>query len=254
MSQGWLKRSGVAYTLLGPGPPSNRFSEILRLAASARPESRMASVNAGDPQLYVGGGTINLAFQGQVPQPGDYARIHEEALNAARHGKATHTQFPPDAPVRLVQVTRSEDDPKDGGVGAGTVFLDVFAAGKSPHQVVENHAMAYVVPPNGRLIPDRHDFLDGVARTATNLVASLATYNAAVTAGTKSAYHGLEAITDLRTCLFSGGQFRHPETSVEDVARTIAMALDQALAASPSGLHLVEFESGQGEFSVVPQL
>ncbi|MBF9035875.1 hypothetical protein HKCCE2091_16630 [Rhodobacterales bacterium HKCCE2091] len=241
-------KSGLTYTLLGAGPPSLRFSSILRHAATDRPASRMASVNAGDPGLYVGGGTINLAFSGEIDDPDAYTLIHKQALMSARLGHGPKTGFPATAPVRLVQVTRGATDPARGGVGAGTVFLDVFAS--PPHGVAENAAMVYLVPPNGATIPDPKDFLAAVATATANVAASVAAYNAAVARG-DSAYAGMEPLTDLRTCLFSGGQFRHPSVDVDDVARTIFDALDTALAADAGGLDLVEFESGTGEFAAI---
>lgn len=208
----------------------------------------MASLNAGDPGLYVGGGTINLAFSGEIAQPEEYTLIHKQALMAARMGRPVRGGFASTSPVRLVQVTRSDSDPARGPVGAGTVFLDVFAS--PPHGVAENVAMLYLVPPNGADYPQAADFLAAVNAAARMVIAALATYNAAVSAGAAS-YAGCPPITDLRSCLFSGGQFRHPRASVDDVARTIAQGFDEAAGNRTTGLALIEFESGTGEFSAL---
>ena len=64
---------------------------------------------------------------------------------------------------------------------------------------------------------------------------------------------GLAPIPVLRTCLLSGGQFRPKSVAVDAVAKAIFAGFADAItkAGAASGIMLIEFENGGGEFAAI---
>ena len=239
-------RTATAYDFLAGTP---KFAPILHTVATGDPARRMASLNAGDPGLYVGGGTINLQFSHEIPEPGRYRAIHQTALDLARAGIFVSDVFDASDPVRFVLTTL---DPGDAGAGppeAGTVFLDVFNAGQQPHGVPENFALCYLIPPNGAVgFADDESFLAAVTQSAKNVVRTVNQFNAGIAAEAFTTVPDLVPITDLRTCLFSGGAFRSQTVSPQQVAGAIFGGFLAEISNGDTDLKLVEFANGQGEF------
>ncbi|MDO8941609.1 MAG: hypothetical protein Q7U75_00420, partial [Desulfobacterales bacterium] len=247
----------VPYSLLGPAP-HGKFSAIYLSRGEA--SGNLASVNAGDNGLYVGGGTINLHFAGILSSPDAdaFQAIHAKALIDARAGVNVTTSFPGASPVRLVYVLLASKDSGSGICPAETVFLDIFADGHEPNGEPANCAMVYAVPPCGATLPDGSPdlsrppaytsaaaFLAAVEATASNCVRAVATYNNDLIG--KYPHLGLKPLQVLRTCLFSGNQFRLAGVSPPEVADAIFKGFAAELAHSPSALKLVEFESARKE-------
>jgi hypothetical protein len=252
----------VPYSLLGPSP-HGKFSAIFLSRGEAG--GNLASVNAGDNGLYVGGGTINLHFAGILgsPDADAFQAIHVKALADARAGANVTTSFSATSPVRLVFVLLASKDPGKGICPAETVFLDVFADGHEPNGEPANCAMVYAVPPCGATLPDGSPdlsrppvyttapaFLAAVEATASNCVKAVATYNNDLIG--KYPQLGLKPLQALRTCLFSGNQFRLAGVTPSEVADAIFKGFAAELARSPSTLRLIEFESARKEFSSLP--
>jgi hypothetical protein len=246
------------FALLGAPPhdPANKgpfYSPIFR--AHNETGDAIATLNAGDNGLYVGGGTINLAFGNQMGADADlFLSLHQAALKNARAGNHFVTIFD-DGPAKLISVHLSPDDAGSGGCPAETVFLDVFADNRWPKQNAANAIMIYAVPPDGTghalpVYKTDDDFLNAVERTAESSVRALADYNLRLVPAdtTKS----LKAVPVLRTCLFSGGQFRPQNVKKDDVAGRIFNGFAKALkATNGGGITLIEFESANAEFASV---
>lgn len=245
-------QSTTSYDFLGGAP---KYSPILHKTPAEDTTRRMASLNAGDPGLYVGGGTINLQFSQEIAYPGAYQTLHRAALEAARAGNCLKSDFDLGDPLRLIMTALGGGDLGKGAPSAGTVFLDVFKDGEEPYGVAANYAMVYLIPPNGGLgFDDDAGFLAAVSHSAQNVIKTLSQFNSRLAAGTLAAVPGLEPITELRTCLFSGGAFRKQSVSPDLVAGAVFAGFEQALAGGRSGLALVEFENGQGEFAALESL
>ncbi len=250
-----LPNTTVEIVLLGPARPGASYSAIFRSRGDSG--GTLASVDAGDNGLYVGGGTINAAFKAQIgPDADRYQKIHEDALASARAGEPVSTGYSSDSPVRLVSVVLSSTDPGTGICPAETVFLDIFAKGRSPNGEPGNYALVYAVPPDGNsghtpTYANAAEFLGAVTRTAANCVAVIADYNARLIAVHPEL--GLELVTVLRTCLFSGGAFRPASLAPSDVAKAIYAGFASALVAvgKAGGIDCVELESANGEFAAI---
>jgi hypothetical protein len=239
---------GVPYRLLAasPGKP---FSPIYRQQNETG--GNLVSVNAGDNGLYVGGGTINLAFSKQAADPGAYTAIHTHALTQARAGIFVNSNYAATDPVRLVSVLLPPtDQPSASGGTAETVFLDIFSAGMTPHHAPSNYAMLYLVPPFGPGYASDQDFLDAVTRSAVNIITLIAGYNATLV----PAHAGLQSIPVLRTCLYSSSGYKRATVTRDQVALAVYGGFNTQLlaAGAASGIQMVEFENGAGEFSAVP--
>ena len=242
------KVGGVPYRLI-PVSPGGKFAPIYRHLND--PGDNLVSVNAGDNGLYVGGGTINLAFSKQVADSAAYTAIHTNALAQARSGTFVSNNYAATDPVRLVSVILPPtDQPSVSGGSAETVFLDVFTDGMTPHNEPSNYAMLYLVPPYGPGYASDQDFLDAVTRSAVNIINVLAHYNATLV----PANAGLNAIPVLRTCLYSSSGYKRPTVTRDAVALAVYSGFDTQLlaAGTASGIQMVEFENGAGEFDAVP--
>jgi hypothetical protein len=247
-----LPGTTTAYTLLGPAHGSS-YSPIFRRKGD--PGGNLASLDAGDPGLYVGGGTINLSFANAIgASAAAFQQIHGDALTAAQAGTFVTQSFAVGQPVRFVSARLPDAAAPAAAFPAETAFLDLFAAGAEPAGEATNHALLYVVPPNGKVTtcyPTDADFLAAVTRTAFNAAQLLADYNTGL--ATFDPALGLAPIPVLRTCLLSGGQFRPQSVAVDAVAKAIFAGFTDAIAkaGSASGITLIEFENGGGEFAVI---
>ena len=244
----------VGYELLGPAP-GQRFSAIY-YTPSLPPQTgeSMASVNAGDPRLYVGGGTLNAQFGRETPEAGAYAGVHQAMLERLRAGggpaPAGQLDLPAPIPVRAVLGELADGDTGSGAPADGSVFLDVFAQACHPHGFAENAAMLYVVPPFfGHFENDDAGFLAAVREAAARCVRLIGAYNR----GLSGALAAPDAapIRVLRMALFSGGVFKPANLDRAQVAAANVAGLQAALAAGDAGLRRIEFESAAGEFAAL---
>jgi len=245
----------VAYAFLGASPGS-QFSPIFRAHGDTGPA--IATVNAGDNGLYVGGGTINLSFATQIGDGADdFTAAHQAALDAARKGTKVMPGPAAGGALALITTALSGADTGADPCPGETVFLDVFAENKWPKGNAANAAMLYVVPPYGGDAMYRADhppayaddaaFLEGVKRAAAACVTLLADYNLHQIAAHPALK--LKRITVLRTCLFSGGQYRPASLRPEAVARAIHEGFGASLKAEAGGITLVEYEDAEGHFA-----
>lgn len=242
------KVGGVPYRLI-PATPGKPFSPIYRQLND--PGGNLVSVNAGDNGLYVGGGTINLAFSKQVADPAAYNAIHTTALKQARAGIFVSSNYAAIDPVRLASVILPPtDQPSASGGTAETVFLDIFTTGMTPHNEPSNYAMLYLVPPFGPGYASDQEFLDAVTRSAVNIITVLAHYNTTLV----PAHAGLDTIPVLRTCLYSSSGYKRTTVTRDAVALALYSGFDTQLIATGtiSGIQMVEFENGAAEFDAVP--
>jgi len=227
-------------------PKPSTFTPLYEPSDSASYTARFGSVNAGSFELYVGGGAINLGFARILHKVGhpvdDYEFMHKELYKKVKEQPQTFRSErgwklaewpadPPDAPpadppkrlphgVASTSVLLSTLPSNFEAMGhlAGTVFVDVFEADMRPEANPNNRAMVYVVGPEGSLAKDSVDFLSACEYTGANIARALTEHNAA---------HKSDTLEMVRMCLVSGGVFRHPETSKEDVAKAFIKGMSQ---------------------------
>ncbi len=254
-----FSKSNTPYALLPAS--SSGFSPLVRDKGESG--GNLATIDAGDNGLYVGGGGINLAFGALIgsPDAGLIGSAHATALANARKGTLVTTGFGAGQPVTLISVVLAASDPGSGYCRAETVFLDIFAAGHEPKGEPSNVALVYAVPPCGAMPPDTTrppnftsdaDFLAAVKSTAVNCVRAVADYNANIVAAYPAL--NLKPVDVLRTCLFSAAIFARPGVGADAVAHAIFDGFSDELATSKgAGLSLVEFENGGGGFDCLPK-
>ena len=245
--------TSVSWTLLAASPGSP-YSPIWRHAGEAG--GPIASVNAGNPALFVGGGGINLSFGKSFGPTVSTAlgTVQTTALAAAQAGTPVATGYAASDPVVLISVLLPGAAAPAPTFPNEAVLVDVLADAVRPHHEPSNAMMLYAVPPDGRvksLYPDKATWLASVTRTAGQVVSALSDYNSRLVA----AYPGLSLphIPTIRMCAIGGSIFRHAQATPQDVAEAIYagmaaefLALEQAGVAH--GITLVEFENGDGGF------
>lgn len=243
----------VAWTLL-PAFPGTKYSPIWR--RSAEGGSVLASVNAGNAAMFVGGGGINLSFEASLGSAvsAQLGTIQTQALAAAQAGTSVSASYTASDPVVLVSVQLPPGAAPAATFPNETVLVDVLSDSAQPHSNPRNAVMLYAVPPDGRvtsLYPDKPGWLASVSRTAGNVVAALAHYNATLVA----AYPALKlpTVPTIRMCAIAASIFRQPGATPQEVAEAIyaGMAAEFLLLEQGSvahGITLVEFENGDGGF------
>jgi len=210
-----------------------------------KPTRNTASVNAGDYQLYVGGGGINKAFMNALNLDAEngYQAIHEAMLKqaVAQPGRLVRSKMGQE--LGLENCYARVPNAVSGPVGAA--FIDVFTPEHRPLSK-RNVAMLYVVGPKGEGV-DRDIFLQAVRDTAANAISTVCEYNRLALASTPP----LPDIVVVRWCLVSGGIYKHPSTSKLDVATaTIEGMLSSADTVGPTtqGVPLVKFTYDEHAF------
>jgi hypothetical protein len=255
----------VAYSLLGPAP-GTPYTPLYRAAGQKGPN--LASVNAGNAAMFIGGGGINATFSQIIetacPAVAGYpgglwnysTTVQPAAIATAQGGQPVTVLGDPTMPIRLIDVVLPATPPQPNAEATTeAALLDVFTAAACPHGNPANHAMLYLVPPDGgntAAYPDAAAFLASVSRTARNAVAVMADYNAHQVKA--HAALKLQPIPVMRMCLISGSIFKPPSVPVADVANAVFQGISRGLAAAgtSSGITLVEFENGGGGFDAIP--
>lgn len=210
-------------------------------------------MNAGDYNLYVGGGSINKAFRQVLKLKGrnGYQELHEALFDEARARSGQLVALPMDSATMVVAkelgllacFARVAAISRDGGP-VGAVFLDVFRQGRRPLSE-QNVAMLYVVGPKGQGAPgghgptiaDRGQFLEAVEELAVNAITAVGAYNELVATDAID----LPKIEVVQWCLVSGGVYRHPEASKRDVATATVEGMVKASADGEKSWPLVRF-------------
>jgi len=204
------------------------------------PGTNTASVNAGDYNLYVGGGAINLAFLKELglPRSNKYLDLHKAMLKAASStpGQLVASSALPGTEVdaflsELGLMASFARVPAVNGPDAvvGAAFLDVLGPEHRPRST-KNVAMLYVVGPKGTgatggqgpTVDSNAAFLQSVEEMAANALLAVAEYNSLLDEET------LPRIQEVQFCLVSGGVYMHPESSKLDVAAAIVRGLRRA--------------------------
>eukprot|EP01053_Blabericola_migrator_P007706 Blabericola_migrator_1__7705@NODE_3931_length_1420_cov_121_954915_g2432_i0_p1_GENE_NODE_3931_length_1420_cov_121_954915_g2432_i0NODE_3931_length_1420_cov_121_954915_g2432_i0_p1_ORF_typecomplete_len228_score45_68NMT/PF01233_19/0_11_NODE_3931_length_1420_cov_121_954915_g2432_i0158841 len=179
----------------------------------ANPPGRFASVNAGDPGLYVGGGGVNLAFARSFGNSTFFEALHGKAVEAAgTDGKLHKVEIPQELKSKVLHCF-VKAVPSLGSV-TGICIIDVLAPGLRPLSD-KNVAMVYVVGPRGKTFK-ANEFLHAVEVTAANMMQAVNEYNNLVPD---------LSIQFMRVCLVSGGIFKHKDVTKEEVAGAIIKGL-----------------------------
>jgi len=162
----------------------------------------LGSVNAGNQQLYVGGGGINRGFAGALTAAGqttaEYSSRHNALLASTAvdaTGAATYDEANP------ISFSIFNNSPVAHDDRTGLTFVDVFGPSLQPDGNAANMAMIYTTSPDGRTYPTRDGFLADVTATARKLVESVAAYNGAADG------NEVPSLEALRMCLYSSGIF-----------------------------------------------
>jgi len=209
------------------------------------PACNTASTNAGDYDLSVGGGGINKGFQQSLKLEGEngYQKLHKLLLAAAE--KSPGILAAPESGSEAERLARSlglqacfARLPTYAKGPVSAIFLDILAPEHRPLSE-RNVAMLYVVGPRGSpggtdpTIARSGSFLRAVHDLGANAVSAVSEYN-----GFIRKRPGLPRIDTVQWCLVSGGAYRHPETTKEDVAAATVRGMLQAgrqLRSQPGG-------------------
>lgn len=221
----------------------------------------IATVNAGNPGLWVGGDGINNTFSQALQYSHKYETLHksllEEPIPAGEFiSDKGIAGVVPETFVKIGDIKTQGSKPATGEAPDGTIIIDILSPDafepsrgeKSP----PNKAVVYVVPPNRVNYASDQDFLDAVTQTAVNMVKTIQAYNEA---------HPAEEITTLRTCAFSSdlfagtqGQSAAVQQEMADkVVQSIVTGIQQGIEAIDSNpsQHLtiskIEYEDRQRE-------
>eukprot|EP00921_Rhytidocystis_pertsovi_P005107 GHVQ01008828.1.p1 GENE.GHVQ01008828.1~~GHVQ01008828.1.p1 ORF type:complete len:444 (-),score=71.34 GHVQ01008828.1:363-1694(-) len=212
-------------------------------------KDRTGSVNAGDVNLYVGGGSSNLAFAEVLSLAGQEVDKYE-ALHKALLAKAweDNEDKESDTDVRSVQLQKLEDYTSDlklatcrpckalkgkDELGAtGSVYVSVFKDDKCPHDKKDNMSMVFVVGPRGEDFPTVEEFLSAVKATAVNLMTALCDYNGI--ARRQGQQKGAQRMIVCRISLFSGGAYRHKDATKAAVGKAILGGLEDGYRHGPA--------------------
>ncbi|CAM3698233.1 hypothetical protein [Parendozoicomonas haliclonae] len=233
-----------ATVFIGPGNNDQGFSDIFD--RSGNPNGPViGSLNAGDSQLYLGGGTINSAFGNILtgssdPQGNPYADYHTK-LQALPVDDRGFCEVDLQDGQAVPGVKFSLCCPAHDGIGSA--FVHVFDDQNCPYRNQRNRAMVYIVPPNGADYNTKDEFLAAVRKTAANTLALVHEYNMRAKA------RGLEPLETLRTCRFSSGNYAKAGVNEYDVARAIDEGYNQAcrqMVANDGAvlINTIEYEDG----------
>ncbi|MCL6271842.1 hypothetical protein M3P05_18130 [Sansalvadorimonas sp. 2012CJ34-2] len=187
----------------------------------------IASMNAGDKKMYLGGGTINGAHASAISQS---TQLQVNAF------EPFHNQV-----LKLKTDDRGFKVPQAGGIGAphlaytiakegdpetkvGSAFVHIFKQGQCPYGDDENRSMVYIVPPNGAEYSDRDQFLAAVQATAFNTFETLQEYNVRASQQDSS----LPLVETFRVCRFSSDGYVFPGLDGKEVALAIQRGFQQA--------------------------
>ncbi|WP_263079733.1 NADAR domain-containing protein [Endozoicomonas sp. Mp262] len=235
------KPSGhIKTTLLGPGRHSS-FSDIYIKDKSGT--APITSVNAGDPGLYVGRGTINAAFGKILHRPDEYQQLHHHLLRHSNIGDVTHFDEP--GHTSTVQFcTVLKDDQSGQGKRDGTIIVDLFNDRHCPFGNTHNRSMTYVVPPERSDYETDQAFLAAVEQTAANMIRAVDSCNHRIAGD-----HRPGLVTPiLRVCGFSSGAFAG-QVPAKTIAAAIQRGIDRQIKA-PGYHHTIrkiEFENGSSQ-------
>lgn len=221
----------------------------------------MGSVNAGNQQLWVGGGGINRGFEAKLASSGqttsEYVNRHNQLFAATDPGDTGTSSYEDRDPIGFSSFI---NDPVAHDDRTGLSFVDVFGDAL-PRGNVANAAMIYATPPDGRTYPTRDHFLADIEATACKLVRSVAAYNAS------AGDHDVPRLQAVRMCLYSSGIFNahfdddgshierdsatmrflgkdgteKPKVSLDVIALRIYDGLVTGLNETPSGLTEIQF-------------
>ena len=150
---------------------NNRYSAIFRSSKNKNTEP-MASANAGDTGLYVGGAGINHQFGIEVNNNDSF-----EAFHTAVIGGSTPT-YP-----SSVEYYHHVAPPNGCKSTEGHIIISGFKDEECPHKNTANRAMVYIVPPKwSSFNNDNRDkeFYDAVQQVSENTIKAISEYNAGV--------------------------------------------------------------------------
>ena len=237
--------------------PGSRHSSIFAPAGIHQQNGKMASVNAGNPDLGITGHSgINQRFEQELQRaghnPASFQVLHQDLL---RDVKTTPDDF-------FAKVSSNKSTPllcaaiyNSSGRDEDSIIFDVFRQNHRPQDNPDNAAMVYMVPPNGQqnFVNDelgRANFLMEVKNKARDLALAQNRFN--LWARTQKNV-SIPELSVLRTCQFSGERFKHPKANEADVASAIKAGFDEALKTMNNcTIREIQFEDGStGHFAKV---
>eukprot|EP00375_Theileria_parva_P002532 XP_765211.1 hypothetical protein [Theileria parva strain Muguga] len=203
------------------------------------PAEFVLSVNAGNPELTVGGSGVNGAFATLLGELGHdlgsytslFKRLAEEARKNNKSDESQHVAYEhePNSQV-LFAMCRLPNDPSYFKLpNEGLVFVTLFN-NKYPFTNDHNLGFVYVVGPNGANY-DVDGFLESVHKLGDNLVTALCDYNGMAKRETAKK---LPRVTLCRLCLVSGGVYKHKDVTKLDVAKSLLNGIAEGYRHGPT--------------------
>nr|PVC51008.1 hypothetical protein MACL_00001866 [Theileria orientalis] len=204
------------------------------------PTEFVVSVDAGNPELSVGGAGVNGAFGSLFQEMGyDLNSFRTLFTDLLKHTRKLNNEDPtqfmataeePNNHVLFSLCRIPNDSSYFKHENEGVVFVTIFK-NKFPHSNSHNLGFVYVVGPNGANYKTVDDFLDAVHKLGDNMVTALCDYNG--TAKRETAKK-LPRVTTCRLCLVSGGIYKHPEVTKLDVAKSLLNGVAEGYRHGPT--------------------
>lgn len=264
----YIPNTNVPARVINNIPPNDYVPLFLTHGATGNGKN-LGSINAGTSNAHqvfaVGLGGINRAFNIALGKAGQntsaYQNIHQNIYNAAGTSiSAFQSKFAATDPLRFSFMLKPDPSFNLPGYD-GIVFIDVFNNTQLPGGNPLNYGMIYLVPPDHNTpnnYPDDAAFLKAVEASCITIVKAVDLYN--TTHATAKNPYGLQAINNIRMCLFSGGIYRGYTVNQDTVALHNLLGLEQGIKAIAASNPIAEvvFENSfdtktqQNVFRVIP--
>ena len=187
----------------------------------------IASVNSGTENLSLIGGGINQAFRESIHDHDKYQALHNSALEELKKSDSPFFYFDDndlqDSPLQamLAFVPKDKDSTEPSHKdGMGAVFIDVFRD-NPPNGCEQNKAMIYVYPPKGDKFESKEAFLNAVAKTAEDILATANNYNKQAENDGK-----LPKLETVRMAAISSGLYCRSDCKEEEVQKAVKRGIE----------------------------
>lgn len=229
--------------------PDSDFSSIFMKVGGRSPNGKIASVNAGHPDMTLGHNGINQRFKTELEVAGHnvslFQDVHKDLIQRVKNNENHFVPLVNSSNkgslscAAIYNPTKKDED---------SIIFDVFRPNHCPVGNPDNAAMIYMVPPDGRNGYSKDEqgarlFLADVKRKAKDLAIAQDMYNHWISSRNKT---DIPKLNVLRTCMFGGDLPRHQNATEAQVASAIKAGFDEALATmrNPT-IKEIQFEDGK---------
>lgn len=218
------------------GRKSNRFVPPY----DKNEDKKTGNVNAGDVELYIGGGTLNGAFADEIINMYD---DYKEYSWLFKNSKKLHSIIYRDAEVHHIKkydhtnelytkLNKKLDNlfretwilKSNYGHHMGTVYLHLFDDKYHPYDNEKNKVMIYVVPPriDDESIKNYKELFDSIKYTSKHIAKLVNEYN-------NYHFNDNNKLDKIRISLFSGGAYLADDIMKIHIAENIILGVCESI-------------------------